>query len=110
MTKYLLLYRSPVSAADQMSGATPEQAQAGMDAWTVWGGKAGAAITDMGSPTQTVATVGDGPAASGFIGGYSLMEAGSTEALTAMLDGHPHLMVPGNAIEVCELLAMPGPS
>ena len=41
MTKYLLLYRSPVSAADQMSGATPEQAQAGMDAWTVWGGKAG---------------------------------------------------------------------
>ena len=108
MTKYLLLFRSPVSAADQMSGATPEQAQAGMDAWTAWGGKAGAAITDMGSPTQTVATVGDGPEASGFIGGYSMMEAESTEALTAMLDGHPHLMVPGNAIEVCELLAMPG--
>lgn len=110
MTKYLLLYRSSVSAEDQMSGATPEQAQAGMDAWMAWGRQAGPAITDMGSPTQTVATVGEGPAASGYIGGYSLMEAESIEALTALLDGHPHLMMPGNAIEVCELLAMPGMS
>ena len=108
MTKYLLLYRSAVSAQDQMANATPEQAQAGMDAWMVWGGKAGSAITDMGSPTQTVATIGDGPATSGFVGGYSLMEAETTDALTALLDGHPHLMVPGNAIEVCELLPMPG--
>jgi hypothetical protein len=108
MTKYLLLYRSSVSAQDQMAGATPEQAQAGMDAWMTWGGKAGPAILDMGSPTQVVATVGDGPSTSGFVGGYSLMEAESTEALTALLDGHPHLMMDGNAIEVCELLPMPG--
>jgi hypothetical protein len=108
MTTCLLLYRSTVSAQDQMVDATPEQAQAGMDAWMAWGGKAGSAITDLGSPTQTVATLGDGPATSGFIGGYSLMEAETTEALTALLDGHPHLMMPGNAIEVCELLPMPG--
>jgi hypothetical protein len=108
MTKYLLLYRSTVSAQDQMSGATPEQAQAGMDAWMAWAGKAGPAILDMGSPTQTVATVGDGPAAAGFIGGYSLMEADSTEALSALLDRHPHLMTEGSSIEVLELLPMPG--
>ncbi len=107
MNKYLLLYRSTVSAQDQMANATPEQAQAGMDAWMVWGDKAGSAITDMGSPAQTVATIGGDPAASDFVGGYSLMEAETTEALTALLDGHPHLMVPGNAIEVCELLPMP---
>ena len=108
MTKYLLLYRSTVSAADQMAGATPEQAQAGMDAWMAWGGKVGSALTDLGSPTQNVATIGDGPATSGYVGGYSMMEAESTEALEALLDGHPHLMMPGNAIEVCELLPMPG--
>lgn len=108
MTKYLLLYRSTVSAQDEMANATPEQAQAGMDAWMVWGAKAGSAITDMGSPTQTVATIGDGPTASGVVGGYSLMEAETTEALSVLLDGHPHLMVPGNAIEVCELLPTPG--
>ena len=108
MTTYLLLYRSTVSASDQMANATPEQAQAGMPAWMAWGDKVGAAMTDMGSPTQTVATVGDGLVTSGFIGGYSLMEAETTDVLTALLDGHPHLMVPGNAIEVCELLPMPG--
>jgi hypothetical protein len=32
MTKYLLLYRAPVSAAEQMANTDPEAAQAGMDA------------------------------------------------------------------------------
>jgi hypothetical protein len=108
MTKYLLLYRSTMSAQDQMADATPEQAQEGMDAWMTWAGKAGSAITDLGLPTQSVATVGDGPAASGFVGGYSFMEADSVDALEGLLDGHPHLMMDGNAIEVLELLPMPG--
>lgn len=110
MPKYLLLYRSAVSAQDQMAAATPEQAQAGMDAWTNWGEKAASAITDMGSPTQTVDTVGDGSSRSGFVGGYSQMETGSLEELRGLLDGHPHLMMEGNSIEVCELLPMPGSS
>lgn len=110
MPKYLLLYRSAVSAQDQMAHATPEQAQAGMNAWMTWGELAGSAITDMGSPMQTVATVGDGPSDSGFIGGYSLMEEGSLEELRELLDSHPHLMMDGNSIDVCELLPMPGSS
>jgi hypothetical protein len=108
MTKYLLLYRSDVAAMDQMTNATPEQAQAGMDAWMTWAGKAGDAITDMGAPTQQVATIGGSASGSGLVGGYSLMEADSLDALEGLLDGHPHLMVDGNAIEVLELLAMPG--
>jgi hypothetical protein len=32
MKKFLVLYRSSVSAADQMAAATPEQAEAGMAA------------------------------------------------------------------------------
>jgi hypothetical protein len=108
MTKYLLLYRSTVSAQDQMASATPEEAQAGMDAWTSWFGQAGSAILDMGSPTQSVATVGAGSSDTGFIGGYSVMEADSLDELTALLDGHPHLMMDGASIEVLELLAMPG--
>ncbi len=110
MTKYLLLYRSTTSAADQMANATPEQAQEGMDAWMTWAGKAGSAITDLGSPTQSVATVPDGPADGGYVGGYSFMEADSLDALKGLLDGHPHLMMDGNAIEVLELLPMPGMS
>ena len=36
MKKFLVLYRSSVSAAEQMAAATPEQAQAGMDAGRRW--------------------------------------------------------------------------
>jgi hypothetical protein len=108
MTKYLLLYRASVSASDQMANATPEQAQAGMDAWMTWADKAGSAITDMGSPTQQVATIGEGTGGSGFVGGYSLMEAGSLDELEGLLDGHPHLMLDGASIEVLELLPVPG--
>ncbi len=43
MTKYLLLYRAPVSAAEQMASSTPEAAQAGMEAWMAWGERAGSA-------------------------------------------------------------------
>src|SRR5262245_15062732 len=109
MTKYLLLYRAPVSAQEQMANADPEMAQAGMDAWMTWADKAGQAITDLGSPTQPVATVPEGAAGgSGFVGGYSLMEAGSLAELQGLLDGHPHLMMDGGVIEVLELLPVPG--
>jgi hypothetical protein len=36
MSKFLVLYRSSVSAREQMANATPEQAQAGMQAWQAW--------------------------------------------------------------------------
>jgi hypothetical protein len=108
MTKYLLLYRAPVSASDQMAGATPEQAQAGMDAWMGWAGRVGSALTDMGAPCQYADTVGATYASSdGFIGGYSIVEADSVDAAKALLDGHPHLMMgEGAGIDVHELLEM----
>jgi hypothetical protein len=79
-----------------------------MDAWMAWAGRAGSAITDMGSPTQLVATVGVSGATSDFVGGYSLMEAESSDELEGLLDGHPHLMMEGASIEVLELLPVPG--
>lgn len=110
MTKYLLLYRADVTAADQMANATPEQAQAGMDAWMTWAGKAGSAILDMGSPVSYATTHGATyPASEGNIGGYSVLEAESLEALDGLLEGHPHLMMgEGAGIDVHALLDMPG--
>ena len=48
MAKFLVLYRSKVSAVEQMAQSTPEQAQAGMDAWTTWAEQAGDAVVDLG--------------------------------------------------------------
>lgn len=110
MAKYLVLYRSKVSAAEQMEGASPEDSQAGMEAWMQWAGKVGDAMADMGSPLQTVATVG-GSNAEAYIGGFSILEADSADAAKALVDGHPHLMSPGDpSIEVLEFLPIPGMS
>ena len=108
MTKYLLLYRAPVSATDQMADATPESAQAGMDAWMAWAGRAGSAIVDMGSPVAPAASVGADRAAGDPIGGYGILEAESLDALHGLLEGHPHLEMDGASIEVHEFLPLPG--
>jgi hypothetical protein len=98
MAKYLVLYRSTEDAAARMAQATPEQQQAGMQAWMEWFGKAGSAIVDGGAPV----TGGDGT-----VGGYSILQADSGEALQGVLEGHPHAAT-GGTIETYEFLPVPG--
>ena len=62
MARFLVLYRAPVSAREQMANVTPEQAQAGMDLWREWAGRAGDAIVDLGAPLADPAMVGNGEA------------------------------------------------
>ena len=108
MTKFIVLYRSTVTAQEQMAGGTPEQAQAGMDAWMAWAGKAGDAIVDLGAPLADAAWVGPGSAGDSMhITGFSILQAESADALAAILDGHPHLGM-GGSIEVLEFLPTPG--
>jgi hypothetical protein len=40
------------------------------------------------------------------VGGYSILEAGSAEEVESILEGHPHLEVPGSSIEVLEVIPM----
>jgi hypothetical protein len=104
VSRYLVLYRSGMTANEQMASSTPEQAQAGMDAWMAWAARAGEAIVDLGSPTSVVDPGGD---AGEPIGGYSILQADSHDALAAVLDSHPHRAM-GGSIETLELLSMPG--
>ena len=39
MSKFMVLYRAPLSAREQMASATPEQMQAGLEAWQAWAAK-----------------------------------------------------------------------
>jgi hypothetical protein len=98
VTKFLVLYRSPVSAREQMANATPEQAQAGMQAWQAWAQKAESSIVDLGAPLA-----GDGD-----ITGFSILEADSRPAIDKLLADHPHRHMPGAAIDVLEFLPIPG--
>src|SRR4051812_28928049 len=101
MTKFLVLYRAPMSSREQMANATPQQARAGMDAWMAWTGQAGKAVVDLGAPLGDGTMVGAGDA-DGDIAGVSILDAASQDAAMDLLQGHPHLHTPGGAIEVHE--------
>jgi hypothetical protein len=111
MKKFLVLYRAPTSAYEQMRHATPEQQKAGMDAWMAWSKKAGSSIVDMGAPLgkSVVATSAGGSSPStNDLGGYSVLQGESKEAVAESLKGHPHFMMPGGTIEVIDFLPIPG--
>lgn len=112
MKKFAVLYVAPHSAQEQMSQSTPEAAQEGMKAWTEWANHAGTGIVDMGNPlgegkeiTATDVSEVDG---SSHIAGYGIIQAEDMAGAQALLEGHPHLMMPGASIQVYEFLDLPG--
>jgi hypothetical protein len=111
MKKFLVLYKAPTSSFEQMQKATPEQQKAGMEAWMAWSKKAGPSIVDMGAPLgkSVRVTKGGGPSPStNDLGGYSILQGESKEALAASLKDHPHFMMPEGSIEIVELMPIPG--
>jgi hypothetical protein len=109
MAKFLVLYRAGADASAQMADMTPEQAQAGMELWMTWAGEVGSSLVDLGSPVASVASVGNGASKDLPIGGFSILEADSKDAVTKLLEDHPHFQTPGpTAIEVLEFQPIPG--
>jgi hypothetical protein len=110
MKKFLVLYKAPSSGFEQMAKATPEQQKAGMNAWMAWSKKASASIVDMGAPLgkSVQVTKGGVAPASNDLGGFSILQAESKEALAETLKGHPHFMMPDGFIEIIDFMPMPG--
>lgn len=110
MTKFLVLYNSPVPAAEMMANATPEEAKAGMDAWMAWAQRNGDSLVDFGLPLGSSMHVETGSASPGSIQatGFSVVQAESLDSAAKMLEDHPHLQTQGGTIDVLECLPMPG--
>ncbi|MEO8550766.1 MAG: hypothetical protein ABI678_12360 [Kofleriaceae bacterium] len=111
MKKFLVLYKASATGFQQMMKATPEQQKAGMDAWMSWSQKASASLVDMGGPlgkSLRVTKDGDATQISNDLGGYSIMQGESKEALAATMKDHPHFLTPDSSIEIIELMAIPG--
>jgi hypothetical protein len=104
MSKFMILYRAPGSARDQMANATPEQLQAGLEAWRAWASRVDYAIADLGTPLAHTAHVGAGAASTDGICGYSILEAGSAEEIETVLNGNPQLAMPGGSAEILEII------
>jgi hypothetical protein len=111
LKRFLVLYRSSTSASEMMADATPEQMQAGMADWERWSNTAGDAVVDLGSPLGAASSVGGAASADAgtHITGFSILQADSREAVTLLLEDHPHLKTPGDSsIAVLEVMSMPG--
>jgi len=72
--------------------------------------KAAASIVDMGAPLGKSLRVTKGGAApnTNDLGGFSILQAESKEALAETLKGDPHFMMPDGSIEIVEFMPMPG--
>jgi hypothetical protein len=107
MKKFLVLYRSTVSAMDQMASTTPEQRKAEMEKWMAWGASASTALVEWGAPLGDSAVL-RGSKGPGFVGGYSIVQADSLDSAKRLFDAHPHFGAPGASIELLEIMSMPG--
>jgi hypothetical protein len=111
MKKFLVLSRASRSGFEQMMTATPEQQKAGMDAWMRWSQQSAGSIVEMGAPLgKAVKVAKDGAvtASPNDLGGYSVLQAESKEALAETLREHPHFMTPDAWIEIVDIMAIPG--
>ena len=111
MKKFLVLYKASAAEFAEAMKSTPAQQKAGMDAWTAWTQKAGSSIVDMGAPLGKSLRLTPGGASPvvNDLGGYSILQGETKEALAEKLKGHPHFMMGPNAsIEIVELLEIPG--
>ena len=93
-----------------MENNDPAMAAAVMQAWNDWSAKAGSAVVDLGLPLGNGRKLtSNGSADSGTdVAGYSILQADSIEGAEKVLSGHPHLQMPGAAIEVYESIEIPG--
>ena len=90
--------------------STPEQQKQGMDAWMAWAKDSASAILDMGAPLGTAVRVTptSTSSVSNDLGGYSILQTESKEALAETMQGHPHFMMPDSSIEIVEIMPVPG--
>jgi len=63
---------------------------------------------ELGAPLGESTVLRGASAGPGYIGGFSIVQAESADAVKKVFDGHPHFEAAGNSIELLELLAMPG--
>ena len=103
MPKYLVLYRSATTAADQMArGHARSRPRPGMDAWMAWAQQAGDTVVDLGSPLEVVEAGGD---TGDPIGGFSVLQA--EDARRRLREGarRPPHAATGGTIEILQFLA-----
>ncbi len=91
-----------------METTSKEEREKGMAEWGVWMKEHAADFADMGGPVgkNTIVTTTDATEMSNDLGGYSVVNAESKEAVAKMMADNPHFHIPGSTIDVMEVVSM----
>lgn len=109
MKKFLVLYRMDMaSIKEMMASMTPEKQKESMAEWGAWMQKNAAHFADGGAPAgkNTQVSAGGVAEVSNDVGGYSIMQGESKEAVAKILSESPHFKMPGAVADVMEILPM----
>jgi hypothetical protein len=102
MKKYLVTYHG----APMPPNPDPEMMKQMKAAFGAWLAEAGAAVADPGAPIHTVAQVAKGaPGAQVEVGGYSILQGESLDAVKAILAKHP-FVARGGTLQVSEIMSV----
>ncbi len=98
-----------MAVAGKMMSENPDMAKQGMEEWGMWMTKNAAHFADPGAPVgkNTEVSASGAIQKSNDVAGYSVINAESMEAVTALLADNPHFKMPGATADVMELMAMP---
>ena len=117
MKKFMAIYIGTASAAEKANWNKMDDAQrrqkeqAGIDAWGKWMMTHQDAIHLQGGPlgkTKRASTAGIADITNTMTG-YVIVQAESHEAAAKMFENHPHFAIfPGDAVEIMEILPIPG--
>jgi hypothetical protein len=117
MKKFLAIYIGTAAAMEKSEwnrmdeGKRKEREAAGMKAWGEWMERNKASIVESGGPLgKTKSTSKQGVSdTKNTMTGYVTVQAGTHEAAAKMFQDHPFFTIfPGEAVEVMEVLPIPG--
>lgn len=117
MKKFLAVYLgNPADPTFAAWNALPEaereaRHREGVAAWHAWVERHRAAIVDLGGPlgkTKKASRQGIADIRN-LLTGYTVVQAESHEAAARLFEDHPHFsQMPGDSVEIMEILAIPG--
>lgn len=117
MKMFLAVYTGSTAARersrfDQLSEADRKALeQRGIAAWKAWGEKHKDAIVVAGGPLGRTKRTGLNGVTDvkNNLAGYVVIQAATHDEAAKMFEGHPHFTIfPGEAVEIIEMLQMPG--
>lgn len=111
MSRFLILFNAPEPMSEFMVRSTPEERQAGLEAWTKWKADAEKTIKfEFGAVVQAFQRIqkGELEVSPNQATNYAFAETGSKDEVVKALENHPHLQREGATIDILEFLVMPG--